>query len=337
MAGAFSSQTADSALQILNVRRHLLRLVSALFLLTAQAEVGPASARMEAADGASAVAKSTPTQPSQAVPTKPSDTHESPFRITLPEGAIVELIGVSEPLSADHAWWRPDGSPLTNPPVGTFEKKFRPRRIPGSLLREFAVNSMIGREAEVSESRFTSEGGLQLAHTVSAASAGEKIHEKLRFVRQIRANSRTTIVLDYAAHPWEIMTTFLRPVNSMVFSHNRTDGTGVVIGGPDEYQGSTRVMATYDLDDMEGRDVRIIAIDDDGHEHLADREVPQSLRHAKVLVATFPGLKRARIRSFAFQTRSIKRIEFRNVSLHPGQRTNIEIFVDGKRSPFRQK
>jgi len=195
MAGAFSSQTADSALQILNVRRHLLRLVSALFLLTAQAEVGPASARMEAADQASAVAKSTPIQPSRAVPAKPSDANESPFRITLPEGAIVELIGVSEPLSADHAWWRPDGSPLTNPPVGSFEKKFRPRRIAGSLLREFAVNSMIGREAEVSESRFTPEGGLQLAHSVSTRSAGEKIHEKLRFVRQIRANSRSTIVL----------------------------------------------------------------------------------------------------------------------------------------------
>jgi hypothetical protein len=53
--------------------------------------------------------------------------------------------------------------------------------------------------------------------------------------------------------------------------------------------------------------------------HLAYRDLQQSLRNAHVLVATFRNLARVQIRAFSFQTRSIQHIEFRDVSLHPGQ------------------
>ena len=87
------------------------------------------------------------------MPTETPDPNGSAFRVTLPDEAVVELVGVCEAPSANHAWWRPDGSALKESLVETFDKSFNVRRIPNSLLREFAVDSAIGTAAELPESR----------------------------------------------------------------------------------------------------------------------------------------------------------------------------------------
>jgi hypothetical protein len=308
--------------------QRLPRLVSAILLLMLHGASILASAKLEAAEGTS-----TPGQQSPVVPAETPDVNGSAFRVRLSDGAAVELIGVCEAPSANHFWWRPDGSALKAPPVGTFDKSFNVRPIPNSLLREFAVDSLIGTSAEVSEARHGLDGVLHLAHPSSTVNAGGKVRQELRLILQIPANSSTTIALDYALGPWETVTTFNRPANAIFHSHKRRDGTGVVMGRPDEGKDATSIMATYDLDDLQHKIVRIVAVDNDNHLHLPDGDLQQSLRNAHVLLATFRGLKRAQIRSFTFQTRSVQHIDFRNVSLQAGQRTNFEIFVDGKPAP----
>jgi hypothetical protein len=305
--------------------------VSAILFLMMQGASTLSSAKLRAAEG-----PSPPGQQSPVVPAETPDANGSAFRVTLPEGAIVELVGVCEAPSANHAWWRPDGSSLKDAPPGTFDKSFKVRAIPNSLLREFAVDSVIGTGAELFEARHGLDGVLHLAHSSSIVRAGERVREKLRLVWQIPANPSTTVSLDYAVGPWETITTFNHPANAIFHSHKRRDGTGVVMGRPDEGKDATSIMATYDLDDLQHKIVRVVAIDNDSHLHLADGDLQQSLRNAHVLLGTFRGLKRAQIRSFLFQTRSVKHIEFRNVSLHPGQRTTFEIFVDGKPAPRRR-
>jgi hypothetical protein len=303
-------------------------LVSVILFLMMHGAIALTSAKLDAAE-----VRSTPGQQSPVVPAETPDANGSAFRVTLPDGAVVELVGVCEASSANHSWWRPDGSALKEPPAGTFDKSFNVRPIPNSLLREFAVDSVIGTAAELSETRHGLGGVLHLAHSLSTVSAGDKVRQKLRLVWQIPANPSTTVSLDYAVGPWETVTTFNRPANSILHWHKRRDGTGVVMGRPDEGKDATSIMATYDLDDLQHKIVRIVAVDNDSHLHLADGDLQQSLRNAHVLLATFPGLKRAQVRSFLFQTRSVQHIEFRNVSLHPGQRTTFEIFVDGKLAP----
>jgi hypothetical protein len=328
-----SFKAADFAAEFDNMSSHLPCLVILIALATT---VQLAPARVDAAETGSAQSKATPAQPSHSLSPGTADHSTSPFRITLSDGAVIELLAVSDTLSPARVWWRPDGSPVTNPPLGTFREQYRPRRQPGSLLREFVVDAILGPSAEVVETHFTAEGGHLLAHSVSQTRTGDKIHEELRLVRQLKANSRTTIVLDYAAQPWQTITEFLHPLNTALFSHKNNDGTRIVIGGPDEFRGSTRVMVTYDLSGLEHKIVRILAIDDTGTEHVPDNEVPFSLRNAKVLAASFKGLSRNHVRSLLFQTRSIQRIEFRNVSLHSGQRTVFQIHIEENSGPHVQ-
>jgi hypothetical protein len=52
-----------------------------------------------------------------------------------------------------------------------------------------------------------------------------------------------------------------------------------------------------------------------------------------VLNREFANLPLARIKEFHLQMRTWRLIEFRNISLHRGQRTNFAIFVDDKPYP----
>ena len=49
-----------------------------------------------------------------------------------------------------------------------------------------------------------------------------------------------------------------------------------------------------------------------------------------MLTPFFRNLRLDRIQEFHLQTRSWHEIEFRNISLHRGQKTNFAIFIDGK-------
>jgi hypothetical protein len=47
----------------------------------------------------------------------PAASKDGLFRVELPDGASVELVGVGENAAGDRGWWRPDGSPL--PPASS--------------------------------------------------------------------------------------------------------------------------------------------------------------------------------------------------------------------------
>ena len=60
-----------------------------------------------------------------------------PYEARLPSGVTVELLGVSENPSRDRPWWRPDGSPLAEPPYDWLEASVEPE--PGKISREIVV------------------------------------------------------------------------------------------------------------------------------------------------------------------------------------------------------
>lgn len=94
-----------------------------------------------------------------------------------------------------------------------------------------------------------------------------------------------------------------------------------------EVNGSSRISAAYNV---HGVDVRIIAVDREGWEHVPDVHSGVPLNAAHLASAKFPGLPLSRVREFHFQRRPYQHIEFRNVSLHRGQKIHVQIFVDGK-------
>ena len=75
--------------------------------------------------------------------------------------------------------------------------------------------------------------------------------------------------------------------------------------------------------------VRIIAIDATGKEHVkAWGSGISTLKEYRQLTATFRGVSLEQIREFRFQARPYHWVEFRNVSLQPGQKTDVRVVVD---------
>jgi hypothetical protein len=111
-----------------------------------------------------------------------------------------------------------------------------------------------------------------------------------------------------------------RPGGGVFFSRASTDG---------DDEGSTQISVAIDCDDGQ---FRIAVLDQQSHEHPAD-ESDSDESHLK---SAFPVFKETfrlplrEIKEFRLQMRPWTKIEFRNVSLHRGQKTNFDVFVDGK-------
>jgi hypothetical protein len=248
------------------------------------------------------------------------------FRVELPDGATIELIGVSEYPTSDLGWWRPDGSPLPTPPGGNVESFGQP--IPNSLVRAIALDLLTDGKADVSgpgpqgpKAEWYAQSGRDTKEPV-----GKMILEKRRIVATMPPNARTTIVVRYAGGPWETVAT-TGPRGTGI-AGVQPDG-GVAWDHASDENGAARISAAYEVRD---KLPRIIAVDDNNQEHLSEPRVGGSVNHVQLLSARFPRLPIARVKHFRFQTRSFNReIEFRNVSLHRGQRTPFQIYLDGRR------
>ena len=67
-------------------------------------------------------AESTCREKSAKTPQKAAE--ESPWKITFPNGEVIELIGLAEHPSEGKPWWKPDGSPLLQRPYFSKQKYF---------------------------------------------------------------------------------------------------------------------------------------------------------------------------------------------------------------------
>ena len=75
------------------------------------------------------------------------------------------------------------------------------------------------------------------------------------------------------------------------------------------------------------QDTRVIAVDTGGQEHTAARTEGSVVGDAKQLASTFQNLPLKQIKEVRFQARPYQLVEFRNVSLHPGRKTDVPIVL----------
>lgn len=293
---------------------------AAVLALFALALFGPATISINSADAPSR--SSQPDRVLAASQTKPDQTDSGPFRVTLADGAVVQLTGVNEFPSTGKAWWRPDGSPLSATPGGAPRMSFQTSEIPGALLLDFAVE--IWRSKGASAKVDSIEGAVATSSTSSTIEEDGRIHDRVRFVSKLRPNSRTTVSINYAGTDWQTVSQTLGKGSNAT----GVGKAGVAWDRAFQEGGTAHIAAAWDVANSE---VRVIAIDRDGREHLTFAQGSASGGNAHLLVARFPGLALADIREFQFQARPYRQIEFRNVSLHRGQESHVEIFIDGKR------
>jgi hypothetical protein len=258
--------------------------------------------------------------------TRSTGESERAFRVELPDGVTIELVGVCESPIRSDGWWRPDGVPMPKAPEG--EAKDYVGYEPNSIARAFALDVVTDGTANVlgpgpgpDEDWYSQSSGASIKRQ-----AAGKVLEKRQIVAKLPPKARTTVAVAYAGGPWKTVATASKRGTGA--AGVRPKG-GVVWDYASDEHGAARIAAAYNV----GDDIpRIVAIDEQNQEHMSQPRGDASANGVHLLSARFPGLPLARVREFCFQTRTFNHhVEFRNVSLHRGQKSPVQIFLDGRR------
>ena len=248
-------------------------------------------------------------------------------KVTLPNGVTVELIGVSYHPSREQPWWRPDGTLLEEGPydevranvnVGDDQqaREFAVRvgNIPGFERDYLCRVNIIGPSSQVAMSGLYKKG-LHVPD-LQAIAASLRQHQ-----------TTVGVGVGVAAGSWE---TVASSAGKGVRSADRASG-GVVFAEPYEVESQTRITVSNTLVDF---DCRVIAVDTDGEPHMpsARRGRAGTMRQT---TASFHNLALSDIREFRFQARPFSWVEFKNVSLKPGERTDVSVVATSDAHPFR--
>ena len=258
------------------------------------------------------------------VPTKPPST--TAYTATLPNGATVELLGVCEHPSEGKQWWRADGSLLADEPYA----KLGWGKSGGPPLYEFAV-SVDGNDSEdisvASKSPHSNDNQWVNQRRPKTAN-DEHIEGLYAFIGSFDKNSDSgDVSFGVARGNWETVDQWdhydwtADGVDVMSFESDKS----VVFTWPRDYQGGFVVSVTHTLVDEA---TRLILIDKHGKEHIIGHEIIGQGAGIERHIYTYHGITRADIELFAFEKKPYQWITFKNVSLEPNYRTDVQIEVD---------
>jgi hypothetical protein len=251
------------------------------------------------------------------------------FVATLPNGATVELIGLSyhspgAELSEPKRWWRPDGSDLPDEPYR------HPRRGTGTggdyYAREFSlrITSVDGYSCAT----YNSLGRSNVQPVVPLNEKNESVPGVLAFVcRFNNSQFKDTIRIGVSTEPWQKVEEWTdeswdkHDPDNIVFPKSKHP---LILTWPRQ-KGRAVILEMVCADKAEGR--RMLLFDRDEHCH---EELPRIHGEGPGLVKEqywFWNIQREDMYRLEFQRRAYQWVEFRNVSLQPAYKTNVEVAV----------
>jgi beta-lactamase regulating signal transducer with metallopeptidase domain len=250
-------------------------------------------------------------------PAPPNATRS--FVAKLPCGVAVELLGVSGHPSNEKSWWRPDGLPLAGPPCDPLKGTVRSN--PHHVAREIAVR-FHHRPAEPM--------GTGISFDPSCDSwAGDDPYRIdktgiARMTASLPDQPTVTVRVRVAAGPW-------KTVCEKAANEGGTTKAGFAFSPVSQKNGRVVITVTHSI---VGPQSRMVAVSVDGREHRADSWTINRADGFVQLTEEFSGLSPADVKVFRVQTRPYQQVEFRNVSLRPGQQTDVQV-VEAAETPHR--
>jgi hypothetical protein len=221
---------------------------------------------------------------------------------SLPNGAIIEVVGVSTHPSGPDTWWRPDGTPLHPAPCDRAEDRIsgenavrmsvvvRLARIPDGADHEWSIVEARGG----AWGRAVRDGkplpGLNEATVLLPADAGT-----------------CTVRFKVAAGPWKTIQTWGKNPGALA---NRF-GPCYIFSAPIATQKGTTLSVTHNIQDQP---VRLVAIDADGAERPAEVRSGSGVKDFRQLVVEFD-LPPGQIKEFRLQTRPYEEVEIPRIAL----------------------
>jgi hypothetical protein len=255
---------------------------------------------------------------------------ESALRVVLPDGCQIELLAVGDVPTADKGWWRPDGIPFEQAPTQDVHD-FR-KAEPSTLVRAFAFRTLTDGTS------FTPPGSndpnqtwwLLSSSRKEKGKVGVRIREEDYFIAAMLPDARVTIVREYIDNYWKTISSADQQGRTIT---QQLPYGRVVWDKPIAEHGSFRISVSCRLgDDL----ARIHALDNNSRLHFPGQDESKTDPETRRLTGHFIALPLASVKEFRLETRASKyQVEFRNVSLHRGQKTPARIYLDGKPYPSK--
>lgn len=241
------------------------------------------------------------------------ETNDS-FKVSLPTGVTVELISVSD-YPDNTVCWQPDGSDLQKPPLfikptenGRKDNVGFAMKVSGS--QDFSLNygPVEGSSGHSGSTNVTNKDG-----------------EKLEGYKSLTAlipneQTSTSITLGISTIPWETLATHTGRGGT-------TTGNKMIIFSQ-AFETKDSVGITVSTKRDRARAERIVAIGKDGQVRIDGDWSGLASNDLQQLTVEFHDLKLNDISEFAFQTRPYSWVTFKNVSLKPNFKTDVEITVE---------
>lgn len=249
-----------------------------------------------------------------------------PMRRTasLPNGVTVELVGLCEHPSEGKSWWKPDGSELKDRPYRQLKHKMEDA---GAKLYELAFRVQGG--GNILARIATDVNGIR------SSSATELLNKEAEQIQpQYKQDCYETVI---GCNPdidqmditiligsdllWKTDTS-MEAMEGATLANTSTNGPSAMIAAPIEKDGHVFVNMAIKITGMQ---FRAIAMDENGKMHISSGSstVQQNMG---MMEAQFD-LPLSEIKSIQFQTQKFQPVIFKNVSLKPGEKTDVKIEI----------
>jgi prepilin-type processing-associated H-X9-DG protein len=261
-----------------------------------------------------------------------------PFKVTLPNGGTIELIGARK--TGTNEWWRPDGSPLTQAPYDSSEGTNYPDSYEFALRYENLPKDSSGA---VEVKGGTWGGGIpEWMDRLKPQKAGIPVESMTYLIaseKHMDQAETTTVKVRLATADWKTVDVSWTPSGGWDNQHGWGGGVlGAIWSAPYERKGRAHAIVTYSGRIAHQYDVRLIALDANNVEHASKENGgsgvgPDGFNQ----IAPDFDLPLDDIAAFYLQRRPYTWIEFKNVSLQPGKTRKVETVVTEPNEPAESK
>ena len=252
-----------------------------------------------------------------------ADADKSHFIATMPNGVTVELVGICEHPSEGKQWWRPDGT--------TLENSQYPYRKSGKIVRTGIKDDKILELAL----RFPNLPEKKIGITCDAVDSGFGNYEKDIWATTIqvpREQDKLDIKFGIAAGLW---TTVERSTGNGVQASSGSGGA-FTFAKPYESNSSVGITVTHNKNSRK-LNYRIVAVDNNSVTHTSSSSTSSGISTWTQTTVHFTNLTLEQIKEFRFQTRPYQWVTFKNVSLRPGIKTDVQVEAKNRKETLAIK
>jgi beta-lactamase regulating signal transducer with metallopeptidase domain len=238
---------------------------------------------------------------------------------TFSNGVTVELAGVSYHPSKEKEWWRADGSKLEQALYDSMSGHTSPGE-------KHKAREIVLKKVEPSAAKGTTYVWHCLGYSLVSGEALDETGQSIKEFEPIaisipKEKNKVNVEYGMAAGEWKTYADYSGGGGLSLV----TEIGGITFAEPNETDEYLVINVSLDINKM---DTRIIAVDKDGSTHTATRHSSGSAGKSQLSTYKFQNLHKAQIKEYQFQARPYEWIEFKNVSLEPGVKTNVEIVGD---------